>query len=319
MSSAAAAEYDRLDPRKFRDPFRTIGGERRAHVGLEALETLWFNTGTLCNLACENCYIESSPTNDSLSYLSLTEVQSYLDEIEAAGLGTGEIGFTGGEPFMNPDFMAMLALSLDRGFRVLVLTNAMRPMMKSAEALAALGERHGDRLRVRVSLDHYTQTLHETERGARSWRKAIDGLCWLKNRPVALNVAGRLMWGEPENDMRAGYGRLFAELGLAIDADNPGQLVLFPEMDAAADVAEISAGCWQILGVNPSAMMCATSRMVIKRKGARAPALVPCTLLPDDPQFDLGTTLATAAEDVRLNHPHCARFCVLGGGSCSAG
>ncbi len=319
MSSAAAAEFNRLDPRKFRDPLRVVGGQPRARVRLEALETLWFNTGTLCNLACQNCYIESSPTNDSLSYLSLTEVQGYLDEIEAGGRGTSEIGFTGGEPFMNPDFMAMLALSLERGFRVLVLTNAMRPMMKCARPLAALGESHGDRLKVRVSLDHYTQALHEIERGARSWRPAIDGLGWLNDRGVALNVAGRLMWGEPEDAMRAGYARLFAELGLRIDANDPSQLVLFPEMDAAADVAEISEGCWQILGVNPSAMMCATSRMVIKRKGTEAPTLVPCTLLPNDPQFDLGPTLAAADDQVRLNHPHCARFCVLGGGSCSAG
>ena len=32
---------------------------------------------------------------------------------------------------------------------------------------------------------------------------------------------------------------------------------------------------------------------------------------------DLGETLAEASRDVSLNHPHCARFCVLGGASCS--
>jgi hypothetical protein len=57
--------------------------------------------------------------------------------------------------------------------------------------------------------------------------------------------------------------------------------------------------------------------MVVKRKGAQRPAVVACTLLPYDPQFELGTTLADAAGAVKLNHPHCARFCVLGGGSCS--
>ncbi len=58
--------------------------------------------------------------------------------------------------------------------------------------------------------------------------------------------------------------------------------------------------------------------MVVKRKGAERPAVVACTLLPYDPQFELGPRLADAAGAVKLNHPHCARFCVLGGGSCSA-
>ena len=57
-----------LDPAKFRDPFVTAKGEPRARVALGRLDTLWINTGTLCNLACKSCYIESSPVNDSLVY-----------------------------------------------------------------------------------------------------------------------------------------------------------------------------------------------------------------------------------------------------------
>src|SRR5580692_6568780 len=105
-----------LDPRKFQDPFLTVKGERRAHVALKSLDTLWFNTGTLCNLTCQNCYIESSPRNDRLSYLSAAEVAGYLDEIAAQRLGTQLIGFTGGEPFMNRDLIAMLEDALARGF-----------------------------------------------------------------------------------------------------------------------------------------------------------------------------------------------------------
>src|SRR3954447_17450908 len=109
-----------LDPRKFQDPFRTAKGERRAHVALQSLDTLWFNTGTLCNLTCRHCYIESSPRNDRLAYLSAAEVESYLEEMARLRLGTGLIGFTGGEPFMNPELPAMLELVLARGLRALV-------------------------------------------------------------------------------------------------------------------------------------------------------------------------------------------------------
>ena len=89
-------------------------------------------------------------------------------------------------------------------------------------------------------------------------------------------------------------------------------------MDAALDVAEITADCWSILGVEPSAMMCAHSRMVVKRRDDEAPVVVSCTLLPYDRQFELGGPLADSLGPVQLNHPHCARFCVLGGVTCSA-
>src|SRR2546423_3251474 len=107
-----------LDPAKFQDPLVTAKGEKRATVALKALRTLWFNTGTLCNLTCRNCYIESSPTNDRLVYLTAAEVRAYLDEIKRDGLPVEEIGFTGGEPFMNPDFGEMLRDCLDGGFCV---------------------------------------------------------------------------------------------------------------------------------------------------------------------------------------------------------
>lgn len=304
-----------LDPAKFRDPARTAKGEARAEVPLIALETLWLNTGTLCNLACTTCYIESSPTNDALVYLSAAEAAAYLDEIAALGWATREIGFTGGEPFMNPEIVPMLGDALGRGFDVLVLTNAMKPMRRQEAALLALRR---ERLTLRVSLDHHTRAVHEAERGRDSWGPALDGLKWLSDNGFSIAVAGRLLPGETEAQARVGYAALFAAEDIAIDAADPARLVLFPEMDAAADAPEISTGCWDILGKRPADMMCATSRMVVKRKGEPSPRVAACTLLPYDPGFDLGATLAGAARAVALNHPHCARFCVLGGAKCSA-
>jgi hypothetical protein len=90
-------------------------------------------------------------------------------------------------------------------------------------------------------------------------------------------------------------------------------------MDAAADVPEITEACWGILGKSPESVMCATSRMIVKRKGEAHPVVLACTLLPYDSRFELGRTLTAASGAVPLNHPHCAKFCVLGGGSCSRG
>jgi len=307
-----------IDPRKFRDPLVTVSGERRAVVALRRLETLWFNTGTLCNLACANCYIESSPRNDALLYLTAAEAAGYLDETARLGLGTREIGFTGGEPFMNRELPAMLEDALGRGFEALVLTNAMRPMTRRKAELLRLRDRHGAPLTLRVSLDHHGQAVHEAERGPDTWRPSLDGLVWLAREGFSLAVAGRL-GGESEAEARAGYARLFAELGVPVDAADPARLVLFPEMDAGHDVPEITEGCWGILHKSPDDVMCASSRMVVRRKGEATARVVACTLLPYDPRFDLGPTLAGALGAVPLNHPHCAKFCVLGGASCSAG
>lgn len=306
-------------PAKFVDPLRTADGSPRAHVALTRPQTLWFNTGTLCNITCANCYIESSPRNDRLVYISADEVAAYLDEIAARGWPVREIGFTGGEPFMNPWIIDMTGRALARGFEVLILTNAMRPMMRPRmqEGLRALIAAHGRALTLRVSLDHWSAARHDEERGAGSFARTLEGMRWLRDQGARMTVAGRSRWGETEAEARAGYGALFAAEGFAIDAHDPRQTVLFPEMDARADVPEITEACWGILGRSPDEMMCASSRMVVKRRGADRPAVVACTLLPYDPRFELGATLAEAERPVPLNHPHCATFCVLGGASCS--
>jgi MoaA/NifB/PqqE/SkfB family radical SAM enzyme len=111
--------------------------------------------------------------------LTAAEVTRYLDEIEQLRLGTELIGFTGGEPFLNRELPAMLEDALSRGFRAMVLTNVMKPMHKMKPALLRLREGFGDRLTLRVSIDHYGRAVHELERGRRSWAPTIDGLVWL--------------------------------------------------------------------------------------------------------------------------------------------
>jgi uncharacterized Fe-S cluster-containing radical SAM superfamily protein len=303
-------------PAKFTDPTWTAKGERRATVALRALETLWFNTGTLCNITCANCYIESSPKNDRLVYLTLDDVKSYLDEIERDALPVTLIGFTGGEPFMNRQFPSILRHTLERGFQTLTLTNAMKPMLRRKADIAALAAAFGPAMRMRVSMDDWREAVHDAERGAGSFAKALEGLLWLSQTGVALEVAGRFLSGDDEAALRKGYARLFAAHGILIDCEDPNALILFPEMSPLADPPEITEACWGILNRSPNDVMCSNARMVVKRKGAERPAVVACTLLPYDDRFELGTTLAEAARPVALAHRYCATFCVLGGGVC---
>jgi len=190
-------------------------------------------------------------------------------------------------------------------------------MHLAREWLLALKQRHGARLRLRVSLDHHSPQWHERERGEGSFEPTMEGLRWLAQNNFAFDIAGRMFSGESEASLRAGYGDLFAREAIHIDARDPIALMIFPEMDAQTDVPEITEACWDILGKSPRDIMCASSRMVVKRKGAEQPAVLACTLLAYDERFELGRTLNEASRPVALNHPHCAKFCVLGGAACS--
>ncbi|MDW3225679.1 MAG: radical SAM protein [Paracoccaceae bacterium] len=305
---------------KFVDSTWTAKGERRAHVSLSNPKTLWFNTGTLCNIECVNCYIESSPTNDKLVYITADEVNDFLDQIETRGWPVTEIAFTGGEPFMNPQMIEIARRSLARGYEVLILTNAMRPMMraKMQAGLKELNTAFPGKLTLRISVDHYDAGLHDAERGVGAFDKTLTGMKWLRDAGIRMAVAGRSIMAHGDAESRAGYARFYAEHGFDVDAQDPGATVLFPEMDETVEVPEITTSCWGILDKSPEALMCASSRMVVKRRGEAHPVVLACTLLPYSPEFELGATLEAAERDVSLNHPHCAKFCVLGGASCSA-
>ena len=301
---------------KFQDMFITAKGEPRASVDLKTLDTLWFNTGTLCNLECKNCYIESSPRNDRLSYLTVDDVRPYLDEIITLNMGTKLIGLTGGEPFLNPSIIPILETVLALDFEVLILTNANRVIKRHQQNLLKLKQRYGDKIHIRVSLDHFTEELHDRERGEGSFNKTLEQLSWLYENGFNISIASRSLADETPEHSLAGHKKLLDSKGIHLDLAT--KLVIFPEMQSKRDVPEITTACWGILGKAPSDQMCASERMIVKRKGEQKSSVMPCTLLAYDEEFILGDNLKNADRKVFLNHRFCAEFCVLGGASCSA-
>lgn len=306
------------DKGKFREPTTTGKGEDRAYVELTNLDTLWFNTGTRCNLQCKNCYIESSPTNDELLYITTDEVKTYLDEIRDLELSTKQISFTGGEPFLNKDMVPILDLCLERGFNVLVLTNAYRAIDKHFDELDALNKKYPGKLTLRISLDHHKESVHERERGPKTFNRTLTTMNTLSKMGFNLAVAGRSLENESRNEALQGYQSILDEYEVGITVIGGENIVIFPEMTTDQDVPEITTDCWDILNIKAEHQMCATERMVVKRKGTDIPVVLPCTLIAYDEQFELGTTLKESFQKVYLNHPYCAQFCVLGGASCSA-
>jgi sulfatase maturation enzyme AslB (radical SAM superfamily) len=300
--------------KKFNDPFITADGNKRAFIEAKKINTLWFNTGTLCNIECKNCYIESSPKNDRLVYLTFDEVKLFINEAIDNNLKTKEIGFTGGEPFMNKDILKMVDYVLEKKFKVLILSNAMKPMLNKKEELLKL--RHPN-LTIRVSIDHYNKTKHEEVRGKGTYEVMMKGLNWLSKNNFNFALATRLLWDESENNLRQNFQEFINTYQLNLDAYSNKQLVTFAEMDEKIDTPEITTDCWGILNKDPNDIMCSWSRMVVKKKGSKKPSVIACTLLPYDEEFDLGESLTNSLQKIYLNHKHCSKFCVLGGSSCS--
>jgi molybdenum cofactor biosynthesis enzyme MoaA len=303
-----------LSDNKFKDQKVTADGSNRAFIEARNIKTLWFNTGTLCNIECKNCYIESSPKNDSLAYLTFEEVKSFIDEAIDKNLGTNEIGFTGGEPFMNKDIMKMIDYSLRKGLKVLVLSNAMKPMLNRTKELIKLNHSN---LTIRVSIDHYEKEKHEEIRGKNTYDVMLQGLKWLNENNFNYTLATRLLWNEKEEDLRKNFGTFIKNNNLRLDTNSPKELVTFAEMDEKIDTPEITTSCWDILNKDPNDVMCSWSRMVVRKKNSKNPSVIACTLLPYADEFDLGETLTNSLQKIYLNHKHCSKFCVLGGSSCS--
>ena len=303
-----------LSDNKFKDQKVTADGSNRAFIEARNIKTLWFNTGTLCNIECRNCYIESSPKNDSLAYLTFEEVKSFIDEAVNKNLGTNEIGFTGGEPFMNKDIMKMIDYSLRKGLKVLVLSNAMKPMLNRTKELIKLNHSN---LTIRVSIDHYEKEKHEEIRGKNTYDVMMQGLKWLNENNFNYTLATRLLWNEKEEDLRKNFGTFIKNNNLRLDTNSPKELVTFAEMDEKIDTPEITTSCWDILNKDPNDVMCSWSRMVVRKKNSKNPSVIACTLLPYADEFDLGETLTNSLQKIYLNHKHCSKFCVLGGSSCS--
>ena len=171
---------------------------------------------------------------------------------------------------------------------------------------------------MRGSLDDHRAEIHDRERGKGSFAKATEGLRWLVSHGVTIEVAGRFLCGDTEDELRAGFADVLHAHGVKIDTSNRSQLVLFPEMHPEADPPEITPACFGILNVSPDSIMCSSARMVVKRQGADQPVVLACTLIAYDERFELGATLAEASRPVHLAHRHCSTFCVLGGAACGA-
>src|SRR5919198_1983647 len=143
-------------------------------VALAHLDDLWFQVaGTVCNLTCNHCFIRCSPHNHAFGFLDLETVRRLLDE--SVGLGVKEYYFTGGEPFLNRDMVAILELALGYG-PATVLTNGTIFQDEWLRRLARAEAASPYSLEFRVSIDGFTPQTNDPVRGPGTFARALRGV-----------------------------------------------------------------------------------------------------------------------------------------------
>lgn len=294
------------------DWLRTPDGEPRGYIQPTSLKELWFHTGTICNLSCPFCLEGSRPGDDRLNKITLNDARPFIDE--ACTMDVERFSFTGGEPFVIRDMVRILDYALDRR-PCLVLTNATDPLYKRLDELQPLKDKpHA--LRLRVSIDYPDEQRHDRGRGKGNFAKAWATIGEVHRRGFAVSIARQRTKGEDAAPVERAYQYYFREAGLP--SDTP--IVSFPDLltpKAAARVPAITEHCMVTYHSETTRrqFMCSYSKMIVKNNGRMR--VYACTLVDDDPDYDLGESLkASMNVRVMLKHHRCYS-CFAQGVSCS--
>jgi MoaA/NifB/PqqE/SkfB family radical SAM enzyme/SAM-dependent methyltransferase len=162
------------------EPLQPYTGRATA-LSLGQLKECWFHLTDACNLSCRHCLFAASPAKTR----SLDPAYLQSAVAQALDLGCRLFSFTGGEPFLYPDFVPFLRELLKNSeVHAAVLTNGML-LDQFLDALGAL-----DRLHLQVSLDGLEES-HDRLRGRGSYQKLMKNLQALQDAdiPVTLSVA----------------------------------------------------------------------------------------------------------------------------------
>lgn len=277
-----------------------------------AFKELWFHTGTTCNLSCSFCLEGSHPGDDRIQKITLHEAKPYLDE--AKKLGVEQFSFTGGEPFVNKEFISILEYALELN-PCLVLTNATEPLTKKLDDVTNLINKP-NMLSFRVSIDSFIEAEHDKYRGTGHFDMALKTAKQLHDLGFHISVARQMKPGENTEDINGKYAGLFEEFGLPKGTF----IVIFPDFEkpnSEVKTPTITEHCMTTYQTEETRkkFMCAFSKMIVKKEGQLS--ILPCTLVDDSKQYEQGNSLeASVNQKVMLQHHRCFS-CFKYGSSCS--
>jgi sulfatase maturation enzyme AslB (radical SAM superfamily) len=290
----------------------TSNGNPRGYIQPQVLRELWFHTGTSCNLECPLCLEGAKPGDTRIDALTFQDARKYIEE--ALRFNVEKFCFTGGEPFVNKDIVRILGYALN--YRpCLVLTNGTDPIIKRMSQVLSLKKKPHP-LCLRVSLDYPDPQKHDEVRGIGNFHKALKVVGQLYQHEFQVSLARRQTPSENHIDVSNRYRPFLSSVG--IESDLP--IVVFPELfppRSTPDIPQITEKCITNYKdeKSRSQFMCHYSKMVIKQNGQTS--VFACTLVDDDPDFNLGKTLSESMPiRVMLKHHRCFA-CFSCGASCS--
>lgn len=304
---------DILEPRSQDSWTHTRAGHPRGYIDPDRLTELWIHTGTACNLACSFCLEGSHPGDSRIPGMKLSDVKPFIQE--ALALGVEQFSFTGGEPFVIRDFVNILDYASQHR-PCFVLTNATEPLMRRRHQVMPLLDNPYP-IHFRVSLDYPDAARHDADRGEGSFALALEGIRWLVDQGFRVSIARQTDPAEDPLAVEQAFQQIFREWGI------PESLAFtaFPDLGTPGTddgSPEITETCMEKYPTRESRahFMCTYTRMLVKRNDQVR--IYACTLVDDDPRYDLGTTLAESMnERIMLRHHRCFA-CYRFGASCSA-
>ncbi|MGV3608663.1 MAG: radical SAM protein [Planctomycetaceae bacterium] len=269
-------------------------------VPLSHLDELWFQVGgTRCNLTCSHCFISCSPHNKSFDFLSLATVERYLQE--ASKLGVREFYFTGGEPFLNVEMVAILKRTLEFG-PATVLTNGTVLRKEWLEELAEAEKRSGYSLEFRISIDGPTAETNDPIRGEGSFPRIVEGLRLLVDAGFLPILTATRVWKDEEHNATV---EQFLELLLSVGCRQP-RIKILPTLQLGAEETRTQGyspstrlSVEELEGFDTRQLVCEHSRIVTDR------GVYVCPLLIESRSAYHGATLSDALGDAVLSEGAC--------------
>lgn len=135
------------------------------------------NVTERCNIRCVHCYWEEYGRNPDPSLETIGKILDQFKQLAGSYHENGRHMLTlgGGEPTLRADLEEIVQLSIRRGFRVRLVTNAV-----SLDEERAVSLRKSGLEMAQVSLDGATEETHDRVRGKGNWRRAMAGIAALK-------------------------------------------------------------------------------------------------------------------------------------------
>jgi len=273
------------------------------------LTALWVQvTGTYCNLRCVHCINASGPRDPWLAPMDADAVRGWVNE--AAELGVREIYFTGGEPFLHPEILSLLAHALERA-PTTVLTNGTLIDEPMAGALAALAARAGYSLELRVSLDDPDRERNDAIRGRGAFERALRAIRRLEARGLLPILTATEVETAPAGDgLYDRLRRLLLDAG--VSKPRVKILPLFP-VGRMAGHGGGTVTTEMLERIDPARLQCSDSRAVA------AGGVYVCPILSGLPEARMhASSLAATLTPAPLSHPACL-VCWQTGATCRNG